>query len=146
LAVQSADPVVEHSKAVVIAFFDALSESRFDDAFALTDPSGVIHLPSPRQTLVLPRWREVYEALMESQFPEGCRYEVGPLIGEGANVAVITESFALMRTGSLYNNLYHWLFHLEGGRIVEIHEFMDSLYAHRTIHAAGWKGRRGDDG
>jgi ketosteroid isomerase-like protein len=135
------DPRGTVNKNVVRSFFDALSAADFDAAFALTAPDGVIHLPQPRQTLLLSEWRVVYEALMASQFPDGCRYEIHELISEGDRVCARTDSYAPMRGGGLYNNTYHWIVGLAGGRITEVYESLDTLYAHQTIHANGWSGR-----
>jgi uncharacterized protein len=129
------------SKEVVRRFFDALSAGDFDGAFALAAADGVIHLPQPRQTLLISEWRTVYEALMASQFPEGCRYEIHELIGDGERVCARTDSYAPMRGGGVYNNRYHWIVGLTGGRISEIYESLDTLYARETIHANGWQGR-----
>jgi ketosteroid isomerase-like protein len=129
------------NKDVVRAFFTALSESDFDAAFALTAPAGVIHLPQPRQTLLLSQWRVVYEALLASQFPDGCRYQIHELIAEDDRVCARTDSLAPMRGGGVYNNRYHWIFGLADGRITEIYESLDTLYARDTIHANGWTGR-----
>src|SRR5882762_664430 len=92
------------NKDIVRAFFDALSAADFEAAFALTAPGGVIHLPQPRQIMPLSEWRVVYEALMASQFPDGCRYEICELIADGDRVCARTESFAPMRGGGVYNN------------------------------------------
>jgi ketosteroid isomerase-like protein len=133
------------NKDVVRAFFDALSESDFDAAFALTAPDGVIHLPQPRQTMLLSQWRVVYEALMASQFPDGCRYQIHELIAEDDRVCARTDSLAPMRGGGVYNNRYHWIVGLADGRITEIYESLDTLYARDTIHANGWSGRSGPE-
>jgi ketosteroid isomerase-like protein len=133
------------NKDVVRAFFDALSESDFDAAFALTAPDGVIHLPQPRQTMPLSQWRVVYEALMASQFPDGCRYQIHELIAEDDRVCARTDSLAPMRGGGVYNNRYHWIVGLADGRITEIYESLDTLYARDTIHANGWSGRSGPE-
>jgi ketosteroid isomerase-like protein len=129
------------NKDVVRAFFDALSESDFDAAFALTARDGVIHLPQPRQTMLLSEWRVVYEALMDSQFPDGCRYQIHELIADGDRVCARAESLAPMRGGGVYNNRYHWIIGLADRRIIEIYESLDTLYARDTIHANGWSGR-----
>jgi ketosteroid isomerase-like protein len=131
------------NKDVVRAFFDALSESDFEAAFALTTRDGVIHLPQPRQTMLLSDWRVVYEALLASQFPDGCRYEIHELIADGDRVCARTDSIAPMHSGGVYNNRYHWIVGLADGRITEIYESLDTLYARDTIHANGWSGRSG---
>ncbi|MFC2948043.1 nuclear transport factor 2 family protein [Virgibacillus sediminis] len=45
---------------------------------------------------------------------------------EGNRVAVETESYAEMTNGKIYNNLYHFLFEVENGKIQKVKEFLDT--------------------
>lgn len=45
---------------------------------------------------------------------------------EGDRVAVETESYSEMNNGRVYNNLYHFVFEVEGGRIRSVKEFLDT--------------------
>jgi uncharacterized protein len=131
------------NKQVLRHFFDALSAERYDEAFALQDPDGPVHLPSPRQTLAAAQWHDVYRRLMDTMFPgTGVQYEIGPMTAEEDRVAVLAESHGRMKNGDDYNNVYQFLAVVRNGRIVELFESLDSLYAERSIHAAGWVGRR----
>ena len=131
----------ELNKALVRAWFTALSERRFADAWALDDPDGFLWVPALRDTMRLADWHLAYERLMAQQFPvTAVRYHVGPLTAEGDRVSVLTEGVGEMRNSATYRNLYHWLFVLDGGRVAGIYEYMDTHFAQVTIHAAGWNG------
>jgi hypothetical protein len=134
---------LEANKRVVRRFFDALSAERYDEAFALQEPGSPVHLPSPRQTLRAVDWHEVYRRLMDTMFPgSGVQYEIGPMTAEEDRVSALAECHGRMKNGDDYNNVYQWLAVVRDGRIVELFESLDTLYAERSIHAAGWVGRR----
>jgi ketosteroid isomerase-like protein len=134
---------LQANKQVLRQFFDALSAERYDEAFALCDPDGPVHLPSPRQTLRAAEWHVVYRRLMDSMFPgNGVQYEIGPVTAEQDRVSVLAECHGRMKNGEDYNNVYQWLAVVRDGRIVELFESLDTLYAERSLHAAGWVGRR----
>ncbi|WP_218775519.1 nuclear transport factor 2 family protein [Oceanobacillus senegalensis] len=52
---------------------------------------------------------------------------------EGNRVAVETESYAEMTNGKVYNNLYHFLFVLEDGKIQKVKEFLDTEHAREVF-------------
>ena len=133
---------LEANKQVLRDFFDLLSAERYDEAFALQDPDGVIHLPSPRQDLRAAEWHIVYRRLMSTMFPKGVQYEIVHVTAEENRVSVVAVCHGEMPTGADYNNHYQWLAVVQDKRIVELFESLDTLYAERTIHAAGWVGRR----
>lgn len=134
---------LQANKHVVRQFFESLSAQRYDDAFALQDPESPVHLPSPRQTLRAAEWHTVYRRLMDTMFPEsGVQYQIGPLTAEDDRVSALAECHGQMKNGDVYNNVYQWLAVVRDGRIVELFESLDTLYADRSIHAAGWVGRR----
>lgn len=45
---------------------------------------------------------------------------------QGERVAVETESYAELNNGRVYNNLYHFVFVVKGGRIERVKEFLDT--------------------
>lgn len=140
----STQTVTDGHKELVTGFFDKLSSEDYEQAFSLADlENGIIHLPSPRQDITIGAWKQVYLRLMESMFPAGLQYTVRILTGEDNRVAALVDGIGKMRTGDVYHNQYHFLMIIEGGRIVEIFEYLDSHYAQQTIHQAGWRGREG---
>jgi ketosteroid isomerase-like protein len=141
---ESAQMAQDDPKLLVSKFFERLSSTMYEDAFALTDvENGIIHLPSPRQDITIGEWKAVYLRLMETMFPSGLPYTIRVLTREDNRVAALVDGIGKMKTGGTYHNQYHFLMVIDGGRIVEIFEYLDSWYAQRTIHQAGWKGREG---
>ena len=51
------------------------------------------------------------------------------MIAEGDKVAVEAESYAELNNGRIYNNFYHFLFELKGGRVLRVREYMDTMHA-----------------
>ncbi|GAA4678102.1 nuclear transport factor 2 family protein [Pseudonocardia yuanmonensis] len=45
---------------------------------------------------------------------------------EGERVAVETESYAELKNGRIYNNLYHFVFTVRDGKISSVKEFLDT--------------------
>jgi len=48
------------------------------------------------------------------------------MTAEGNRVAVETESYSELSNGRVYNNLYHFLFEVEDGKIQKVKEFLDT--------------------
>jgi ketosteroid isomerase-like protein len=139
---ESASIVMTGEKQLVNEFFTKLSSGEYGDAFTLTDlERGIIHLPTPRQDMAIGAWKDVYLRLMDTMFPAGLQYTVRVLTGEENRVAALVDGIGIMKNGDAYNNQYHFLMVVDDGRIVEIFEYLDTLYAQRSIHQAGWQGR-----
>ena len=45
---------------------------------------------------------------------------------EGNRVAVETESYSEMKNGRVYNNLYHFVFEINDGKIQKVKEYLDT--------------------
>jgi ketosteroid isomerase-like protein len=54
---------------------------------------------------------------------------IDQMVGEGDYVAVHSHMQGRTASGNDYLNQYHWLFRLDGGRIAEIWEHLDTAYA-----------------
>lgn len=61
------------------------------------------------------------------------RIEPRGMTAEGDQVAVEAESFAQLRNGRIYNNLYHFLFRVRDGKIVGVKEYLDTMHTQRVI-------------
>jgi uncharacterized protein len=55
------------------------------------------------------------------------------MIAEGNRVAVEAESYAELHNGKIYNNFYHYVFDLEGGKIKSFKEYMDTQHVRDTF-------------
>jgi ketosteroid isomerase-like protein len=115
------------NKAVVTRFFDALTKADFDGAARLIDPNG--------QWWNLKRVTRPLSATLvrikdkSSETTTGLAFRVGTMTAEGDRVSVLAESYAEFPDGRIYNNLYHFLFRLADGRIVNVWEYYDSAHA-----------------
>ncbi|WP_216825454.1 nuclear transport factor 2 family protein [Kiloniella sp. EL199] len=61
-------------------------------------------------------------------FPNGMELTATGWTVEGDRVAVEVESYGQKDNGTIYNNLYHFLFGFADGQIVAIREYMDTLH------------------
>ena len=64
------------------------------------------------------------------------RFEFPTLIGEGDTVALEWRVRARTATGADYANAYCGVFTVRDGRIAEVHEYLDTQYAARTLFGA----------
>jgi ketosteroid isomerase-like protein len=114
---------------LILAFFTALSEGRYDDAQALLRPEAswwVLH----RRGCVNPA---VWFSGFANLFPEGLQFEVVGTTVEGPRIAVRAEASGRTVTGREFDNAYHFLFEVEGGRIAAAWEYGDTLHAERVL-------------
>ena len=52
---------------------------------------------------------------------------------EGDRVAVEAESFAKMKNGKTYQNRYHFLCEVGGGKIQAVREYLDTMHANEVL-------------
>lgn len=114
---------------LILAFFTALSEGRYDDAQALLRPQAswwVLH----RRGYVDPA---IWFSGLASVFPEGLVFEVVGTTVEGSRIAVRAEASGTTVTGREFDNAYHFLFEVEDGQICAGWEYGDTLHADRVL-------------
>lgn len=73
---------------------------------------------------------------VKSIYKEG-RLQITPsrLLAEGNFVAVEADSYAELTNGRIYNNKYHFLFEITGGKIASVREYMDTRHAYDIFFA-----------
>jgi ketosteroid isomerase-like protein len=59
------------------------------------------------------------------------------ITAEGERVAVELETSGAFNDGRPYNNTYHWLFVVRDGKIAQVKEYVDTLYANRAYYGEG---------
>jgi uncharacterized protein len=55
------------------------------------------------------------------------------ITAEGNRVAVETESYCELSNGRVYNNLYHFLFVVEEGKIQKVKEYLDTEHTRQVF-------------
>lgn len=68
-----------------------------------------------------------------SLFPKGLAITTDSAIAEGDRVAIEAHSYGEAGTGKIYQNKYHWLFEVRGGKIEVVKEYMDTKHANEAI-------------
>ncbi len=124
---------VEHNKKTVIEFLDR---------FSAGDVPGVLGLMSDTATWKvmgreggLPLSGEMDKDgiarlmnTVKDKLPQGMKLTPTGWTAEGDRVAVEVESFGRKANGTIYQNLYHFLFELTDGQITLIREYKDTLH------------------
>jgi uncharacterized protein len=124
---------LEANKEVVRQLFTAFSNGRFDDARALTDPDGSWWMLSRRAAGTIEGYLTGFAGAIDKLFPAGLRFELGSITAEQDRVAVQAECEGRTVMGKDYRNAYHFLFRLEGGRVVAGWEYGDTLHAEQVL-------------
>jgi hypothetical protein len=57
------------------------------------------------------------------------------MTAEGDRVAVEAESYGKLKGGQIYNNFYHLLFVIQGGKLQAVKEYADTQLAHELFFA-----------
>lgn len=66
-------------------------------------------------------------------FTSTYRNRASAILADGDRVVVECEGDVMTRSGAPYNNQYCYLFRLEGGKIVELVEYMDTALVDRVL-------------
>jgi len=125
----------QDNKRIVAHFFDAFSRGAIDEAFAAMDDSATWWVPGTLPFSGIKSKAQYLQIVGSSRngFPAGIRFEVKSLVAESDSVAAEVESLGQHKNGKTYNNKYHFLFRLKGGKFVEVKEYMDTLHLHDLI-------------
>lgn len=65
--------------------------------------------------------------------PEPMKIEILGMVADDRKVAAELHITAKTAKGAEYSNFYHFLFEIEGGQIKGVKEYVDTLYAQRTL-------------
>jgi ketosteroid isomerase-like protein len=127
------------AKTLVTNFWAAFSSSDFENALALlaadatwwvsgsTDISG---------TYTKSEFAELVGGIAE-QTESGIQVTPSRLLEEGGYVAMEATSHGLLKNGKVYNNYYHFLHEVRGGRITTVREYMDTEHVTAIFGEAG---------
>jgi len=66
-------------------------------------------------------------------FPDGLTFSVETLTAEQDRVAIEARSRGVHVSGKRYENRYHFLVRIRGGKIVEVKEYLDTQHAREVL-------------
>ena len=124
---------------LVVDWFAALSAGRFDDAWGLMVPDGPYWLLRQRVTLTNAEFGKVLSGMVGPTFAAPITWKLGAITEQDDRVAVVAESFAPLVKGGTYQNMYHFLFRIQNGRIFAGYEFADTYRSAQTFAPPGEK-------
>jgi ketosteroid isomerase-like protein len=125
----------EESKKIVLGFFENLNAGNASAALdALSDSAtwwiqGNFPLSGTRNKA------QFIELLgqLGAAIDGALALRVKGVTAEGDRVAVEAESFAKMKSGKTYQNRYHFLCEVGGGKIQAVREYLDTMHANEVL-------------
>jgi hypothetical protein len=117
------------NREVVGLFFAALSEGRYDDARRRLTPDATWWMLSKRDYVDPATWFAGFEAF----FPAGLKFEIDGLTSEESRIAVRARAAAVTANGRDFDNAFHFLFEIDGDKIISAWEYGDTLHAEKVF-------------
>ncbi|WP_338452750.1 nuclear transport factor 2 family protein [Niallia oryzisoli] len=78
-------------------------------------------------------FREMNSGIADTTKTGAIRLTPLAITAEGNRVAVETESYAELNNGRVYNNIYHFLFVVEEGKIQKVKEYLDTEHTREVF-------------
>ena len=127
----------EQNKALATEFFNRFSVGDFDGILATLTEDATWRIPGkPELTRIAgPKTKEQMAAVfkaMAGQLKGGLKMAIKGMIAEGDQVALEAESLGELRNGRVYNNEYHMLMTMRGGKISAVREYYDTQHVFMT--------------
>jgi ketosteroid isomerase-like protein len=133
---------VAANKEVVRGFVSAMQDGSRERLAETLTPDAVWWLPG---NLPISGRYEGRDAILNDFLAKGMgifqpgtlAFEVVNMVGEGDTVAVEWISDGISAAGAHYRNHYHFAFDIKAGRVHEVREYFDSLYAAQVLWPDG---------
>ena len=120
----------EANKKVVLDFFEKFSSGEMEPTLAMMADSatwwvaGSFPLSGTRDKQ---QFRELLNGIAEA-CTGPIKITPKALTAEGDRVAVEAESYVKLKNGRVYNNQYHFLVEVRGGKIASVREYLDTMH------------------
>jgi ketosteroid isomerase-like protein len=122
--------VEEKNKELVAEFMEVFSQGDIDKILSYLADSATWWVAGSLEgisgTKNKAEFREMLSGIAASTLTGAIRLTPLAFTAEGDRVAVETESYAELRNGRVYNNLYHFVFEVRGGKIQSVKEYLDT--------------------
>lgn len=130
---------LDQNKRIVSDFFKAFSSGNADAIVDYMAPdcrwwiSG--NLPGISGTYSRGEMLELLRGVVNLYTLGALSIKETAMTAESNRVAAEAESFAELKNGRLFNNTYHFLFVIEGGKFTRIKEYSDTFHLHEVFVA-----------
>ena len=128
----------EHNKKTVGEFFERFSAADVIGALDLLADSVIWRAMGREGGLPMSGTmdkKDIGELIenVKAAFPAGMKLTPTGWTAEGERVALEMESYAVKTSGTVYNNLYHFLLTVSEGKITAIREYLDTLHVKQVF-------------
>lgn len=117
----------------VVEWFAALTEGRVEDAVGLMVADGPYFLLRQRVTITNAEFGKIIEGMVGPTFTGPIAWSLGDITEQEDRVAVMAGSSVPLVAGGAYENLYHFLFKIDAGKIHAVFEFGDTFRSAQTF-------------
>lgn len=125
-----ASTVEEANRQLVTEFMEVFSEGDIDRILSYMTEDGTWWVAGTMEgisgTYDKQGFSELLGGIAENTKTGAIRLTPQAWTCQGDRVAVETESYAELKNGRVYNNLYHFVFVIKDGKIRRIKEFLDT--------------------
>jgi hypothetical protein len=130
---------VEENKALVEEFYRLMNARQYEEMWGLFTPDAKWGggRASTDDFAGIERMKAIMVDPMPVFVDGGINFTVHALTAEGDRVAAEVESYAPLVNGKVYNNHYHMLFEIRGGRIAIVKEYADTAHAREVFGDLG---------
>ncbi|MFA4915739.1 MAG: nuclear transport factor 2 family protein [Syntrophales bacterium] len=128
----------DENKKLVVSFLEKWSSNDFVGALALMADTGSWWVGGKPDKFALAgiRSKSEFVELLNSVLsfcPGGLKLIPKSLVAEKDRVVVEAESYAETTNGKTYQNQYHFLFEVRGGKIHAVREYLDTMHAKEVL-------------
>ena len=124
----NAGTALAENKALVQAFWRAFSESRFDDAMAMLGEDATWTVQGKTdisRTYSKAEFSELVHGIADSTV-KGIEVTPSLLTAEEDRVSMEATSYGALKNGRLYQNQYHFMHIVQGGKLRAVREYLDT--------------------
>jgi ketosteroid isomerase-like protein len=128
----------EENKKIVVSFFENFSSGKMEQALAMMADNATWSVMGKPDKFALggTKTKAQFTELVKgigAAMPKGLRVTPKGITAEGDRVALEAESYGETANGKVYNNLYHFLIEVRGGKIQAVREYLDTIHAQDVL-------------
>jgi len=128
----------EENKKIVLSFFENFSSGRMEQALAMMADNATWSVMGKPDKFALAgtKTKAQFTELVKgigAAMPKGLRVTPKGVTAEGDRVALEAESYGETASGKVYNNMYHFLIEVRGGKIQAVREYLDTIHAQDVL-------------
>ncbi len=128
----------EDNKKIVVSFFENFSSGKMEQALAMMSDNATWSVMGKPDKFALAgtKTKAQFTELVKgigAAMPKGLRVTPKGITAEGDRVALEAESYGETAGGKVYNNMYHFLIEVRGGKIQAVREYLDTIHAQDVL-------------